>query len=174
MNYVLLTALLFPLLLEAQVEKLKERNPLDGSKFITYKIKGNGEEPLPITLTKFKKTEDNEPCAFSFVQEISLQQYLKGERVLTVELLMKDGSIIEFDEKHLNNTRMQTAFTGSGYRATVTSIITKELINLLQKSMGVRVNKYGEGLRFFDDPEGKDAKEFTALIRFFKSEIAEY
>lgn len=174
MKSLLLITMFLPLLLPAQIQKSKERNPLDGSKFITYKLKGKTGEALPITLTKYQITEDLEPCEFSFVQEITLQQYLKGEAVLSVELMMKDGSIIEFDDWHLQHTRMQMAFTGTGYRATVTSIVTKELINYLQKAMGIRVNRYGEGLRFYDDPDGKDAKEFTALVKFFKSEIAEF
>ena len=33
--------------------------------------------------------------------------------------------------------------------------------------MRIRVNRYGKGLRFYDDPEGKEAKEFIALVKFF-------
>lgn len=171
MKYALLFSLFVPMLLTGQIQKTRENDPIYGAKYVTYKLLGKDGDLLPITLIKYKNTDDHPPYEFSFVQEISLQQYLKAGGVTTVEVLMKDGRIIPLDEEQLEITTLQVAFTGKGYKALVTSELTNKLINLLQKARGIRVNQYGEGVKFYDDPNSEDAKEFAALVKFFKSEL---
>ena len=171
MKYALLFSLFVPLFLVGQVQKTREPDPLYGVKYVTYKLIGKDGDLLPITLIKYKNADDHPPYEFSFVQEISLQQYLKAGEITTVELLMKDGRIIPLDEEQLKLSRLQVSFIGNGYKALVTSELTNRMINLLQKARGIRVNQYGEGVKFYDDPNSEDAKEFAALVKFFKSEL---
>lgn len=171
MKYVLLITLISPFFLKAQIQKIKEVDSIYGSKYITYKLKGREGDLLPITLTKYKRSDDGPNYEFSFVQEISLQQYLRTEQITSIELMLKDGAIVSLNDEQLKLARIQVSFTGNGYKAQITSLLTKELMSILQKAKGIRANQYGEGLKFYDDPNGEDAKEFLALVKFFKSEI---
>lgn len=168
MRYTILLFIVFPIIGYAQIQKNRETEPVYGVKFITFKLKGKGGDLLPITLTQYKNEEKGSGLEFSFVQEINLPQYLQANSVTSLEIFLKDGSVIPLDDEQLKSTQLQASYTGNGYKATVTSLLTKDLLNLLHKAWGIRVNQYGDGVRFFSDPNGQDAKDFLSLVKFFK------